>query len=78
MSTVGQLQPGISPGYGFTAIIVAFLGRLNPVGALVAAFALAISYLGGEVLIRYRVRWSRDRPAPTVEEAPPASAEAAP
>jgi general nucleoside transport system permease protein len=48
MSTVGQLQPGISPGYGFTAIIVAFLGRLNPVGALVAAIALAISYLGGE------------------------------
>ena len=48
MSTVGQLQPGISPGYGFTAIIVAFLGRLNPLGALIAAFALAISYLGGE------------------------------
>jgi ABC-type uncharacterized transport system permease subunit len=48
MSTVGQLQPAISPGYGFTAIIVAFLGRLNPAGALVAAFALAISYLGGE------------------------------
>ena len=48
MSTVGQLQPGISPGYGFTAIIVAFLGRLNPVGALIAAFALSISYLGGE------------------------------
>ena len=48
MSTVGQLQPSISPGYGFTAIIVAFLGRLNPVGALVAAFALALTYLGGE------------------------------
>jgi len=48
MSTVGQLQPSISPGYGFTAIIVAFLGRLNPIGALVAALALAISYLGGE------------------------------
>jgi simple sugar transport system permease protein len=48
MSTVGQLQPTISPGYGFTAIIVAFLGRLNPIGALVAALALAISYLGGE------------------------------
>src|SRR6186713_1611388 len=45
---VGHLQPGISPGYGFTAIIVAFLGRLNPVGILVAALALAISYLGGE------------------------------
>jgi general nucleoside transport system permease protein len=48
MNTVGQLQPSISPGYGFTAIIVAFLGRLNPLGALVAALALAISYLGGE------------------------------
>jgi simple sugar transport system permease protein len=48
MSTVGQLQPSISPGYGFTAIIVAFLGRLNPAGALIAALALAISYLGGE------------------------------
>jgi simple sugar transport system permease protein len=48
MSTVGQLQPSISPGYGFTAIIVAFLGRLNPVGALVAALTLALTYLGGE------------------------------
>ncbi len=48
MNTVGQLQPAISPGYGFTAIIAAFLGRLNPVGALIAALALAVSYLGGE------------------------------
>ncbi len=45
---VGQLQPGVSPGYGFTAIIVAFLGRLNPAGALIAGLVLAISYLGGE------------------------------
>ena len=44
----GQLQPAISPGYGFTAIIVAFLGRLNPVGVLFAGVLLAISYLGGE------------------------------
>ena len=44
----GQLQPTISPGYGFTAIIVAFLGRLNPVGVLFAGLLLAISYLGGE------------------------------
>ena len=29
---IGQLTTGISPGYGFTAIIVAFLGRLNPIG----------------------------------------------
>jgi len=48
MSTVGQLQPAISPGYGFTAIIVAFLGRLNPLGVLVAGLVLAVSYLGGE------------------------------
>jgi simple sugar transport system permease protein len=45
---VGQLQPGISPGYGFTAIIVAFLGRLNPIGVLLAGLVLAVSYLGGE------------------------------
>jgi simple sugar transport system permease protein len=45
---VGQLQPIISPGYGFTAIIVAFLGRLNPIGVLLAGIVLAISYLGGE------------------------------
>ncbi|MCE1234792.1 MAG: ABC transporter permease [Hyphomicrobiales bacterium] len=47
-STVGQLQPNISPGYGFTAIIVAFLGRLDPVGVVIAALMLAASYLGGE------------------------------
>ncbi len=45
---VGQLTPQISPGYGFTAIIVAFLGRLNPVGVLFAGLILALSYLGGE------------------------------
>lgn len=44
----GQLQPVISPGYGFTAIIVAFLGRLNPIGVIFAGILLAISYLGGE------------------------------
>lgn len=47
-STVRQLQPSISPGYGFTAIIVAFLGRLNPVGCLVAAVFVAITFIGGE------------------------------
>jgi simple sugar transport system permease protein len=45
---VNELQPVISPGYGFTAIIVAFLGRLNPIGVIVAGLALAVSYLGGE------------------------------
>src|SRR5271168_3901578 len=37
---VGHLQPGVSPGYGFTAIIVAFLGRLNPIGILIAGLFL--------------------------------------
>lgn len=46
----GQLQPTISPGYGFTAIIVAFLGRLNPVVVIFAGILLAISYLGGEAV----------------------------
>ena len=44
----GQLVPVISPGYGFTAIIVAFLGRLHPVGIVLAAHVVALSYLGGE------------------------------
>jgi simple sugar transport system permease protein len=47
-ATVNHLQPNISPGYGFTAIIVAFLGRLNPVGILFAALALALTFIGGE------------------------------
>ena len=45
---IGQLLPNISPGYGFTAIIVAFVGRLHPLGALLAGLLLALSYLGGE------------------------------
>ena len=39
---IGRLQPSISPGYGFAAIIVAFLGRLNPLGAIVAGLLLAL------------------------------------
>jgi general nucleoside transport system permease protein len=45
---VGHLQPGISPSYGFTAIIVAFLGRLNPLGILIAGLFLALTFIGGE------------------------------
>jgi simple sugar transport system permease protein len=45
---VGHLQPGFSPGYGFTAIIVAFLGRLNPIGILIAGLFLALTFIGGE------------------------------
>jgi simple sugar transport system permease protein len=45
---IGQLVPVVSPGYGFTAIIVAFLGRLHPVGILFAGLLMALSYIGGE------------------------------
>ncbi len=45
---IQQLRPVISPGYGFTAIIVAFLGRLNPFGILLAGLVLALTYLGSE------------------------------
>jgi len=45
---VGHLQPDFSPGYGFTAIIAAFLGRLNPVGVLIAGLFLALTFIGGE------------------------------
>ncbi len=50
MAEIQKLQPVISPGYGFTAIIVAFLGRLNPVGILIAGLVIASSYLGGEAI----------------------------
>jgi simple sugar transport system permease protein len=45
---IGQLLPSISPGYGFSAIIVAFLGRLSPVGILIAGLVLALTFVGGE------------------------------
>ena len=46
---VGQLVPALPVGYGFTAIIVAFLGRLNPVGVLFAGLLMALTYIGGEM-----------------------------
>lgn len=45
---VGQLVPALPVGYGFTAIIVAFLGRLHPVGILLSGLLLALTYIGGE------------------------------
>ena len=47
---IGKLQPIISPGYGFTAIIVAFLGRLNPLSIVAAGLLLALTYVGGEAV----------------------------
>lgn len=45
---LGQLLPTVSPGYGFAAIIVAFVGRLNPIGILLAGLLLSLLYLGGD------------------------------
>ena len=45
---IGHLDPGVSSGYGFTAIIVAFLGRLDPIGILIAGLFLALTFIGGE------------------------------
>jgi simple sugar transport system permease protein len=45
---IGQLLPSISPGYGFAAIIVAFVGRLHPLGIALASLLMSLLYLGGE------------------------------
>jgi simple sugar transport system permease protein len=49
MGPVGQLTPSISPGYGFAAIIVAFVGRLNPLGIIASSIVMALFYIGGEL-----------------------------
>lgn len=45
----GQITDKVGVGYGFTAIIVAFLGRLHPIGILLAGLLLALTYIGGEL-----------------------------
>jgi ABC-type uncharacterized transport system permease subunit len=45
---LGQLVPQVSPGYGYAAITVAFLGRLHPIGMLFSSLLMALLYLGGE------------------------------
>ncbi|MBK5934797.1 nucleoside ABC transporter membrane protein [Rhodovulum imhoffii] len=45
----GQVNIDFNQGYGFTAIIVAFLGRLHPVGILFAGLLMALTYIGGEL-----------------------------
>lgn len=47
---VGQLIPHVSPGYGYAAIIVVFLGRMHPVGILLASMLLGLTYMGGEMV----------------------------
>ncbi|MCZ7676554.1 MAG: ABC transporter permease [Roseovarius sp.] len=45
----GQIGIDFNVGYGFTAIIVAFLGRLSPLGILLAGMLMALTYIGGEI-----------------------------
>ncbi|HHD57435.1 MAG TPA: ABC transporter permease [Desulfobulbaceae bacterium] len=45
---IGQLLPSVSPGYGYAAIIVAFVGRLHPGGIFLSSLLMALLYLGGE------------------------------
>lgn len=45
----GKLSTNFPLGYGFTAIIVAFLGRLHPIGILLAGLLMALTYIGGEL-----------------------------
>ena len=47
---IGQLVPQVSPGYGYTAIIVVFLGRMHALGIVAASALLALTFLGGEML----------------------------
>jgi general nucleoside transport system permease protein len=46
---LGQLTPNVSTGYGFTAIIVAFVGRLHPLGCVLGAVLLSMFLIGGEL-----------------------------
>jgi general nucleoside transport system permease protein len=49
LGPIGQLTPSVSPGYGFAAIIVAYVGRLHPVGVIFSSFLMALFYIGGEL-----------------------------
>ena len=46
---IGQLTPYVPAGYGFAAIIVAFVGRLHPVGVVFSALLMSMFYIGGEL-----------------------------
>ncbi len=46
---IGQLTPYVPAGYGFAAIIVAFVGRLHPIGLVLSAVLMSMFYIGGEL-----------------------------
>lgn len=51
----GRLQPGLSPGYGYTAIIVAWLARLNPIAIVLVAGMFGVLQVGGYIVQTYGV-----------------------
>jgi simple sugar transport system permease protein len=46
---LGQLTPYVPAGYGFAAIIVAYVGRLHPVGLVLSSLLMSMFYIGGEL-----------------------------
>jgi simple sugar transport system permease protein len=46
---MGQLTPYVPAGYGFAAIIVAYVGRLHPVGLVFSSLLMSMFYIGGEL-----------------------------
>ncbi|WP_413284327.1 ABC transporter permease [Vibrio sp. MA40-2] len=46
---IGQLIPSVSPGYGYAAIIVAYLGRLNPIGIIISSLFMGTLYMGSDL-----------------------------
>ena len=46
---LGQLTPYVPAGYGFAAIIVAYVGRLHPLGSVLSAILMSMFYIGGEL-----------------------------
>lgn len=45
---LGQLQRSVSSGYGYAAIIVAYVGGLNPLGIVASSFLISVIYIGGD------------------------------
>ncbi len=48
----GQILGSFPAYYGFTAIIVAFLGRLHPIGIMLAGLLMALTYIGGDAALQ--------------------------
>ncbi|MEH1929386.1 MAG: hypothetical protein V7K83_18205 [Nostoc sp.] len=49
-SPIGQLRSSISAGYGYTAIIAAFICRLNPLNIILSSLLMGLLYIGGELV----------------------------